>query len=99
MDGGPEIARFHWDYRPRVNADHIAANGVNVDDVEEVHSLTPRYFSNRRDPQGLIMLGPNTAGRFLAAIVYPTFEPGVWVVATAYWLEHRRAERYYEGGT
>jgi hypothetical protein len=99
MDREPGIEQFHWDHRPGGNVSHVAANGVSIEDVEEVQGLAPRYFPNRRGEAGLMLLGANAAGRYLAAIIYPTFEPGVWVVATAYWLERRRAERYYEGGT
>lgn len=93
---------FRWDYSEAGNVRHIVAHGVTVDDVVEVYKNAPRFFaSSRHDRASHMMIGPNIRGRYLQVAMDRTFEPSVWYVVTANWLERRRGERLYhrEGST
>ena len=98
LEDAPGIESLYWDYRPGGNVEHVAKHGVTPADVAEVLSLVPRYFQNARDPGSIVVLGPNADGRYLAAVLDPTFVPSEWTVATANWMGRRRAERLYRRG-
>src|SRR5690606_13688045 len=49
-------------------------------------------------PESIIVVGPDASGRYLAIVLTPTFTEGEWTIATATWMERRRAERLYREG-
>jgi hypothetical protein len=93
-----EVSGFEWDYEAGRNVEHIAAHRVIPADVEEVLANTPHFYLNDADHMGgVVMLGPNFAGRYLFVAMYEAHDAGIWYVATAHWFSRPRAERIYFG--
>jgi hypothetical protein len=89
-----DVTGFEWSFEAGRNVLHIAEHGVTPADVDEVLNNLPHFFINDADHMGgVIMLGPNLAGRYLFVAMYETAEEGLWYAATAYWLSRARAER------
>lgn len=98
LDEVPTMNSLFWDQDRNGNVEHIAAHGVTPDDVAEVLELKPRFFQDRHDSLSVIALGPNSAGRYLAIVLTPTFVRGEWAVVTAHWLTKRRGENLFRRG-
>ena len=91
----PYVAEFLWDYTREGNVEHIARHKVTPGDVHEVRDNQPHFYDARPGYEGVVMLGPNQAGRFLYLAMLEVEPLGVWQVITAYWLQRRRALRLY----
>jgi hypothetical protein len=91
FDETSEMESFIWD---AWNTDHIAFHDVAPGDVEEVAFNQPRFFAPRQGYETLTMVGPNLDGRYLYVAMLEQ-DRGSWYTVTAYWLERRRGEHYY----
>ncbi len=88
-----EVAELTADDRKRA---YLLTKGVSFVDVLEVFLGHPRYFHSRSvSGERFAILGPNKGGRFLLVPILPGDSHGVWRVVTAYWLNERRARRFY----
>lgn len=78
------------------NESHIARHGVTREDVEEV--CRGDFIVREAQKGGLMLIGPNQAGRILAVILDPEEERGVFFPVTARPAD-RRERRTYQAET
>jgi hypothetical protein len=78
-----------------LNLEHTPRHGVTPGDVHGVRHNQPRFYDARPGYEGVVMLGPNQAGRFLHVAMVELEARGLLQVITTYWFERRPALKLY----